>query len=112
MVPCEVVPSPQLMVAAKALGGSSPLAWVKVAVVELVRVRDHVLMAPETLISGSAIDVVLLALLLPELGSGLLVLTEALSLALPSSIAWAVTDAVTVPPGAMVPMEKVRTPPD
>ena len=35
MVPVEVVPSPQLMVAMKALAGSTPLAWVKVADLEV-----------------------------------------------------------------------------
>ena len=39
-------------------------------------------------------------------------LTEAMSLVLPSSMAWAVTVAVTVPPAATVPSEKVTTPPE
>jgi hypothetical protein len=69
-------------------------------------------MAPETLIAGSANDVVALAPLLAGVGSGLLLLTEAVSLVLPSSIARAVTDAVTVPLTATVPTEKVTTPPD
>src|SRR5690349_4525689 len=68
-------------------------------------------MAPETLIAGSVNDVVALALLLAVLGSGLLLVTETASLVLPSSTAWAVTDAVTVPPEATVPREKVTTPP-
>src|SRR5712692_9468535 len=103
MEPAEVVPSPQLIVAVKALAGSTPLAWVKVATWTLVNVRDLVVTAPETLIAGSAKDVVALALLFAELGSGLLLLTRAALVALPSSMAWAVTDAVTVPPGATVP---------
>ena len=70
------------------------------------------MMEPETMIAGSANDVVALALLFAELGSGLLLLTEAVSLVLPSSMAWAVTDAVTVPPAATVPSVKVTTPPD
>ena len=78
MVPGEVVPSPQLMVAMKALAGSTPLAWVKVATWKLVSVlafvRDR---RPETTIAGSANDVVALALLLAVLGSGVLLLTEA-----------------------------------
>jgi hypothetical protein len=69
-------------------------------------------MAPETLIAGSANDVVALALLLAELGSGLVLLTVAVSLVLPSSVARAVTEAVTVPPEPTVPREKVTTPPD
>src|SRR4051812_20678616 len=111
MVPAEDVPSPQLMVAAKALGDSTPLAWVKVATWKLVSVRCFVRTAPETLIGGSANAVVTLALLLAEVGSGLVLLTEAASLLLPSSTAWAVTEAVTVPPEAMLPRLKVTTPP-
>src|ERR1041385_5862440 len=106
MAPTEVVPSPQLMVAVKALAGSTPPAWVKVATWTLVSVLVFVRMAPETTIGGSANDVVALALLFAELGSGLLLLIEAASLALPSSTAWLVTDAVTVPPEAMAPREK------
>ena len=36
-MPVEVLPSPQSMVAGKALAGSTPLAWVKVATVKLDR---------------------------------------------------------------------------
>jgi hypothetical protein len=100
------------MVAVKALTGSTPLAWVKVATWKLFSDCDFVRTAPETLIAGSANDVVALALLLFGLGSELLLLTEAVSLVLPSSMARAVTDAVTVPPEATVPTEKVTTPPD
>jgi hypothetical protein len=56
--------------------------------------------------------VVALALLSAVVGSGLLLLTETALLALPSSTAWAVTDAVTVPLAAIVPRAKVATPPD
>ena len=75
----------------------------KVATWKLVSVRDLVVIGA-TLIAGSATtSVSLLLLLLAGLGSGLLLLTEALSLVLPSSIAWAVTEAVTVPPAATLP---------
>jgi hypothetical protein len=57
---------------------------VKVATWKLVSVPDFVRMGPETLIAGSANDVVALALLSAEVGSGLLLLTEAVSLVLPS----------------------------
>src|ERR1700732_3368761 len=100
------------MMARKALAGSTPLAWVKVATWTLVSVREFVRIAPETLIAGSANTVVALALLLAGLGSGLLLLTLAMSLALPSSVAWAVTDAVTVPLAGTSPKEKVTMPPD
>jgi hypothetical protein len=80
MVPVVVVLSPQLMVAVKALVGSTPLAWVKVATWKLVNVCDLAVMEPETLIAGSLNVVVALAVLLAELGSGLLLLTEAVSL--------------------------------
>src|SRR6266567_3325836 len=101
------------MVALKALAGSTPLAWVKVATWEFVSVTlPFTRMAPETLMAGSANAVDAKALLLAVLGSALLLVTEAVSLALPSSIARAVTDAVTVPPAATVPTVKVTTPPD
>src|SRR5205809_5345947 len=103
-MPAEV-PSPQLMVALKALAGSTALAWVKVATTKFVTVWFFVLIAPETTIAGSANEVVALALLLAELGSGLLLVTDAVSLTLPSSTAWAVTEAVALPPEAMAPME-------
>ena len=112
IVPAEVVPSPQLIVAEKALVGSTPLAWVNVAVWKLVNVLLLVRMEPETLILGSANEVVALALLLPVLGSGLVLVTEATSLVLPSSMAWAVTDAVALLPAAMLPIVKVTTLPD
>ena len=112
IVPAEVVPSPQLIVAANALTGSTPLAWVKLATWKLVNVCALVRMGPETLIAGSANDVVALALLLAVLGSALLLVTEVESVALPSSIAWAVTEAVADPDAAIVPREKVMTPPD
>src|SRR5262249_4857045 len=107
MVPAEVVPSPQLMVALNALAGSTPLAWVKVATWKFVSVRLRVRIGAETLIAGSANIVVWLELLLPLLGSGLLLVAEAESLVLPSSIAWAVTVAVTVPPAATLPTVNV-----
>src|SRR5262249_8400389 len=112
MVPVEVVPSPQLMVALNALVGSTPLAWVKVATWKLVSVRVFVRIGAETTMGGSENIVVALPLLLAEFGSGLVPVTEATSLVLPSSIAWAVTVAVTVPLAAMLPIEKVTTPPD
>ena len=70
MVPAEVVPSPQLMVALKSLASSTPLACVKVATWKLVSVWDFVVFAPETLIAGSANAVVALAVLLTVLESG------------------------------------------
>src|SRR5579883_415521 len=112
MEPGEVVPSPQLMVATKALAGSTPLAWVKVAVWKLVSVRDRVRMAPETEMAGSVNVVVAPALLLAVLGSGLVLVTETLFAPLPSSTTWPVTDAVTVPPAATLPAVKVTTPPE
>src|SRR6266568_4423883 len=69
-------------------------------------------MGAETLMPSSASAVVTLALLLAVFGSGLLLVTETASVALPSSIAWAVTVAVAFPPAAMVPRENVATPPD
>src|SRR4051812_8307070 len=110
MVPVEVLPSPQLMVAVKAPAGSTPLACVKVATwPENVACGVDVFhwVAAETTIAGSRNDVGTLALLLAELESGVLLLTEAVSLVLLSSMAWAVTDAVTLPPEATVPTLKV-----
>src|SRR5438270_6890618 len=112
MAPAEVVPSPQLMVARKALAGSTPPAWVKVATWTLLGDVLLVVTAPETLIAGSANDVAALALLLAVLGSGLLVLADTALPVLPSSVAWAVTVAVTVPPAATAPTLKVTTPPE
>src|SRR5260370_40900318 len=97
MVPVEVVPSPQLMVAVKALAGSTPLAWVKVATWKLVKVWDFVRTAPETLIGGSANDVVALALLSAGVGSGRLLLPEAGSLGRPAAGAPAGTSTRSVP---------------
>src|SRR5437870_3644091 len=86
MAPAEVVPSPQAMVATKALVGSTPLAWVKVAVWKLLRFRARVVVGPETAIASSALLEVLttvpvtVAVLLAVFGSGLLALTAAVSL--------------------------------
>src|SRR5262249_7583721 len=52
------------------------------------------------------------ALLFDGLGSGLELLTEAASLLAPSSVAWAVTVAVTVPPAATLPIKNVTVPPE
>ena len=75
MVPVDVVPSPQLMVATKALAGSTPLAWVKVATVILVTWLVLTLMGADTLMAGSATVVLALALLSPGVGSGWLLVT-------------------------------------
>ena len=78
MVPAEVLPSPQLIVAVKALAGSTPLAWVKVATWKLVSFWDFVRMAPETLIAGSA-NGGSRAVLLAVLESGLVLLTDVIA---------------------------------
>src|SRR5260370_842588 len=101
------------MVAMKALAGSTPLAWVKVATWTLVSVPDFVRTAPETLIAGSANDVVTLALLLAGLGSGLLPLTVAGSLELAPLLRPAGAEAATVrgweAPGGMWAVAFART---
>src|SRR5678810_161766 len=88
------------MVAAKAPTGSTPLAWVKVAVVRLLSGFDLVRKEPDTTIAGSEKTVVALRLLLVVLESGVLLLTEARLLVLSTSTACAVTYAVTVARGA------------
>ena len=111
-MPVEVLPSPQLMVAVKALAGSTPLAWVNVATVKLLRFFEVVVIGADTTMAGSATEVLAVALLLAELGSAEVAVTEAELVRVPSSIAWAVTVSVTVPPTAIVPRLKVTTPPD
>src|SRR6516165_4882826 len=112
MVPFEVLPSPQLMVAEKLPVGSTALAWVKVATWKFVSVWLDVVMGAETVIAGSANDVLADALLFDVLASWVVAVTEAVSLLLPSSVAWPLTVAVTVAPEAMLPIVKVTVPPE
>ena len=69
IVPVEVVPSPQLIVAVKLLGGSTPLAWVNVATVKLVSFVLSRGDGPDTTMAGSATVVLAEALLLAVFGS-------------------------------------------
>src|SRR5262245_1728794 len=69
-------------------------------------------MGADTIIDGSATEVLAEALLLDKLESLALLLTEAESVRLPSSVDCAVTVAVTLWPAATVPIENVTTPPD
>src|SRR5947209_17791249 len=102
MVPVDVVPSPQLIVAMNSLGDSMAPAWVNVATWPL-NVRFLVVTAAETMMAGSANALVALPLLLAVLGSVVALETEAVSLELPSSITWAVTVPVAVPLAGLVP---------
>src|SRR4051812_6389587 len=102
MVPVEVVLSPQLMVALNALAGSIPLAWVKVATVILLLFFEVTVFGdPDTMIAGSFTAVLAVTLLLLELLSAEVAVTEATLVSDPSSVAWAVTVSVTVVPLAM-----------
>src|SRR5262249_37408708 len=112
MVPVEVLPSPQLIVAVNALAGSTPLAWVNVATVKLVSRFGVVVIGPDTMMAASATVVVAEALLLVESGSDALVMTEAELVRLPSSVAWAVIVMVTLPGKGTVPRLNVTTLPD
>src|SRR5216110_1794257 len=78
----------------------------------LVSGLDLVRNEPDTTIAGSETAAVMLALLLLDVGSALVLLAVAPLLVLPSSIACAVTLAVTVAPDAMEPMVNVTTPLD
>src|SRR4051794_35147755 len=100
------------MTATNALVGSTPLAWVNVATEKLVRLRDDVVTGADTVIGGSATAVVTAALLLPVPGSLVLLVTDDVTVRFPSSVDWAVTVTVAVPPLATVPREKVTTLPD
>src|SRR5678810_36361 len=88
------------MVAAKAPTGSTPLAWVKVAVVRLLSGFDLVRKEPDTTIAGSEKTVVALRLLLVVVESGVLRLAAARWLVLSNETAGAVTHAGTVAGGA------------
>src|SRR4051794_30425828 len=113
MVPAELFPSPQLIVAENAPAGSRPLACVKVAVVSWeMFFWVAVVGLPEMTMGASATGVVAELQLFAEFGSAELALTEAESVSEPSSVAWAVTVTVTAVPGARVPRLKVTTPPD
>src|SRR5260370_32435527 len=112
MVPVHVVASRQLMVAMKALGGSTPLPWVNVATATLFTFLPVMAVGPDTTIGASATAVVVLALLFAVLGSGMLLVTEPLSLRLPSSVDRAATVKLAVPPLTTVPSGNVTTTPD
>src|SRR5438045_1835180 len=100
------------MVAVKALAGSTPLAWVKVATARFVTFFAELIIDPDTTIEGSATAVVAEALLLAELGSPALLVTEAELTRLPSSSALPVIVNVALPPERIVPTVNVTTPPD
>src|SRR5262249_7386053 len=113
MVPADVRPSPQLMVAVKALAGSTPLACVKVATVRLLGRLAVVVIGADTTMAGSATVVLAVALLLAEFGSDALVVAEAELVTVPSSVACAVIVMVTgLPATVTVPTLNVTTPPD
>src|SRR4051812_12968853 len=100
------------MVAVKSLVGSTPLAWVNVAMVTLLWVLPNLVMDADTTIGGSATAVLALALLLAVLESGELLVTEAALVRLPSSSAWTVIVAVALAPELRLPKLKVTTLPD
>ncbi len=77
MLPVEVVPSPQSIVAMKSLAGSTPLAWVNVATCTLLWFLPLTVIGPETTIGGSATAVVTTPVLLTRLLSDRLLVTEA-----------------------------------
>src|SRR5947207_12911013 len=100
------------MIALKALADSTPLAWVKVATVTLFSLFEFAVMGADTTMAGSATEVLAAALLLAELGSAALLVTEAELVRLPSSSAWAVTVSVAWAPLRMPPRLKVTVLPD
>src|SRR5438309_11938792 len=86
------------MVSVKALAGSTPLAWVNVATVALLRPFVVVVIGAETTMAGSATDVLATALLLAAMGSAEVAVTEAELVRGPSSSAWALTVTVALLP--------------
>ena len=101
----EVVPSPQSMVAVKLPAGSAPPACVNVATVALVSgLRSKPLMAEAVpVIAPSVTTVVADAVLFCVLDSAVVVLTVAVSVSEPSSVAVTTIVPVTVAPAATVP---------
>ena len=83
---------------------------VNVATVKLVRVREVVVMGPDTTMVGSDTEVLAMALLLAVFGSAVVAVTVAELVRVPSSNAWAVTVKVTLVLRAIVPMLNVTTP--
>lgn len=112
IVPVEVLPSPQLMVAVKAPVGSTPLAWVNVATARLLGFFDVVVMAGDTTMGAMATEVVAVALLFAGTGSADVALTDAEFARVPYSVAVAVIVKVTAAPGVSVPSMNVTTLPE
>src|SRR4051794_14002357 len=112
MVPAEVLPSPQLIVAVNSLAGSTPLAWVKLATLRLFTFFDVVVMGADMTIGGSGTVVLAVALLFDGVGSAEVAVTEAVVLTEGSSVTLTVTVKFAVPPPATIPRLKVTTPPD